>query len=157
MVRASQRTEDELNPYVFLMTRLNSKGMTFTLAPLDLGSLYARLDECIGNITRTMGRYHVVTHAESIFLFLSGEVPINRPKTHRVSYGGQGGGDGDGLLKQDKGIRHIQASGMEVLLDTKVLTSRSLANVLHKEENFCSRPYSYTPWGCLNPRCRVGQ
>lgn len=33
-----------------------------------LGSLYARLDECVANAARSLGRYDVVTYANSSFL-----------------------------------------------------------------------------------------
>lgn len=41
--------EDRLNPYFFPLSILIRKGIQFVLAPLYLGSLYAWLDECIGN------------------------------------------------------------------------------------------------------------
>lgn len=33
--------------------------------PIYLGSLYYRLDECVGNIVKSVGHYHVVTHADT--------------------------------------------------------------------------------------------
>lgn len=36
--------------------------------PVYLGSLYERLDECVNNIVCSVGRYDVVTHADTIFL-----------------------------------------------------------------------------------------
>lgn len=52
----------------FLWLSLIAKGIKFVLVPLYLGPLYARMDECAGNITREVGRYDVVTHAHSSFL-----------------------------------------------------------------------------------------
>lgn len=42
--------------------------MTFALAPVYLGSLYERLDECARNITRAVNKYNVVTLVDSSFL-----------------------------------------------------------------------------------------
>lgn len=38
------------------------------LAPIYLGSLYARLDECIANVAWISGFYSVVYHVDSDFL-----------------------------------------------------------------------------------------
>lgn len=62
MVCLIERPEDGLNPCVFI-----AKAMLFTLAPLLLGSLYIRLDECSVNVVRAVGRYDVVMHADSCF------------------------------------------------------------------------------------------
>lgn len=47
--------EDGLNQHVFPLAIIIAKGIKFALDPLFLGSLYVRLDECIGNITRLVG------------------------------------------------------------------------------------------------------
>lgn len=44
-----------------------AKGVLF-LAPLHLKSLYARYEECVGNVVRSVGRYDVDAHVESCFL-----------------------------------------------------------------------------------------
>lgn len=49
--------EDGLNEYVFPLEILLAKGKKVVLATIYLGSLYARLDECIPNMTRSLGCY----------------------------------------------------------------------------------------------------
>lgn len=61
--------EDGLNSYVFPLAILLAKGENLPLASLYLGSLYARL-MCLGNVTRLMGRYDVVTHVDFSFLHM---------------------------------------------------------------------------------------
>lgn len=45
-----------------------SKVETLALAPLYLRLLFFRLDECTNNIVKPVGRYHVVTHADTALL-----------------------------------------------------------------------------------------
>lgn len=42
--------EDGLNNYAFPFAILLAKGKKLALAPIYLGSLYARLDECLSNV-----------------------------------------------------------------------------------------------------------
>lgn len=37
-------------------------------APIYMGSLYARLDECVANITHSLGHYNIMSHVVSVFL-----------------------------------------------------------------------------------------
>lgn len=63
--------EDGLNPYVFPLAIRLAKGERLALASIYFGSLFYRLDECIKNIVKSIGRYHVVTHATAFLqLFL---------------------------------------------------------------------------------------
>lgn len=36
--------------------------------PIYLGSLFFRMDECIQNNVKSTGCYHVITHADTVFL-----------------------------------------------------------------------------------------
>lgn len=47
-----------------------AKGERLELAPIFLGSLFYRLDECVQNQLKSMGRYTVVSYANSAFLQL---------------------------------------------------------------------------------------
>lgn len=46
--------EDDIKAYVFPLAIRLTKGKNLPLGPLYLGSLYARLDECAENITRSV-------------------------------------------------------------------------------------------------------
>lgn len=61
--------EDGLNPYVFPLAIKLAKGERLALAPVYIGSLF-RLDECVGNIVKSVGRFHLVTHVDPAFLQL---------------------------------------------------------------------------------------
>lgn len=61
------RMEDGLNQYIFPFAINIAKREKFTLAHLYLGTLYARLDEYVQNIRRTVGSYDVVMHVGSRF------------------------------------------------------------------------------------------
>lgn len=60
--------EDGLNNYVFALAIFLAKGKRLALAPLYLGSLYNRLDECVHNIFCSLGPYNVVSYADTAFL-----------------------------------------------------------------------------------------
>lgn len=60
--------KDGLNHYVFPLAISLAKGENLVLASSYLGSLYAHLDECVGNVVKPMGRYNVVTHVDTCFL-----------------------------------------------------------------------------------------
>lgn len=47
---------------------LLAKGDRLELAPLYLGSLYARLDECSRSVFRSVDRYNVVSYVNASFL-----------------------------------------------------------------------------------------
>lgn len=44
-----------LNPYVFPLAIVIAQGVQFMLASLYLGFMYARLNQCVGNIVRAVG------------------------------------------------------------------------------------------------------
>lgn len=46
LIHASMWPRGRLNPYVFPLAILISKGVQFALASLDLGSLHSQLDDC---------------------------------------------------------------------------------------------------------------
>lgn len=59
--------EDGTNDCVFPLAVDITEGKR--LSPRTLvGSMYTRLDECVHNITHSMGHYDVVTHVDSSFL-----------------------------------------------------------------------------------------
>lgn len=64
LLRSTKGPEDGLNGFVFPLPILLAKRLV--LAPLYLGSLYYRLDECVNNVVRSVWRYDVVTHAYKI-------------------------------------------------------------------------------------------
>lgn len=57
--------KDGLKAYVFRLAVLLAKGEKSAFEPIYLCSLFARLDECVGNILRLAGHYDVVTHVDS--------------------------------------------------------------------------------------------
>lgn len=59
--------EDSINAYVFPPAVLLVRGKRLSLGPLYLRSLYARLDECVLNITASVGRYDVAIHVDTDF------------------------------------------------------------------------------------------
>lgn len=62
--------EDGIHPYVFFLAVKLAKGEKLSLAPIFLSSLFYRLDECVHNLSKFMGRYNVVSYANSAFLQL---------------------------------------------------------------------------------------
>lgn len=54
--------------FLFSQWLSSSQKERLALAPLYPRLLYARLDECVTSITRSFGRYDVVTHANTGFL-----------------------------------------------------------------------------------------
>lgn len=52
------------------MAVLLAQKKRLVLAPCHLGALYARLDECIRNVVRPVGRYDMVTYVDRNFLQL---------------------------------------------------------------------------------------
>lgn len=56
--------EDEINPFGFPLAIILAKGKRLALAPIYLSSLYARLDKCVNNVARSVGRYEVVPHRD---------------------------------------------------------------------------------------------
>lgn len=62
--------EDGIHPYVFPLVVKLAKGEKLALVPIFLGSLFYRLDECVHNLSKSMGRYTVVSHVNSAFLHL---------------------------------------------------------------------------------------
>lgn len=60
--------DDGINAYVLPLVVHLTSGKKLLLGPLYLGSLHARLDECIQNFTSSVGHYDVVTHVYSAFL-----------------------------------------------------------------------------------------
>lgn len=90
----------------FLAIGSPAEGPKLALAPVYLGSLYARLKEFIQNFTRLIGSYDVATHEDSSFLsgFLW-ERPYADSKGSWFFCGGHWGGDTYELLqdKEDNG------------------------------------------------------
>lgn len=54
--------EDGHNTYVFLLGILLVNGEKRALASIYMGSLYARLGECVANVVLSLRRYDVVSH-----------------------------------------------------------------------------------------------
>lgn len=44
------------------------QGARLSLVPIYLGSLLYRVNECVDNIVRSVGCFHVVTHADTTYL-----------------------------------------------------------------------------------------
>lgn len=118
--------------------------------PLYLGSLYVRLDEGIRTITRVVGRYDDAVHAPSLLQKFSLEsFPIITPNCV-ISHSDHKGDDISGWLRKDEITGHVQAFGMEVA-KPKATFQLFLMKMLDKEENFCIRPYFYTPRRIFTP------
>lgn len=62
--------EDGVHPSVFPMAVLLVRGKRLPLAAWFLGAMYVRLDEAARNVTRSMGRYDVVSYVDANFLQL---------------------------------------------------------------------------------------
>lgn len=62
--------EDGLNAFVFPLAIRLARGEKIALAPIFLGSLFHRLDECVQSLVRSMGRYTVASYAQTAFLQL---------------------------------------------------------------------------------------
>lgn len=63
-------SEDGTHAFVFPMEVSHAQGKRLALASWYLGSLYAHLEECLRNITRSFGRYDVVSFVDTNFLQL---------------------------------------------------------------------------------------
>lgn len=61
-----------MHPFIFPMVVSLTQGKRLTLAPWYLGAFHARINKCSRNITRSVGRYDVVSYvgANSLQLFL---------------------------------------------------------------------------------------
>lgn len=59
-----------MQSFVFLMAVLLVEGKKLALAPWSLGAFYARLNKYSKNITRSVGRYDVVSYVDDNFLQL---------------------------------------------------------------------------------------
>lgn len=64
----SSGPEDSINAYVFPMAIRLARGEKVALAPIFLGSLFYRLNECVQTLIRSMGRYIVASYAQMAFL-----------------------------------------------------------------------------------------
>lgn len=60
--------EDGINSYVFPLVIRLAKGEKVALAPIFLGSLFYRLDECVQSLVRSMGRYTVASYTQTAVL-----------------------------------------------------------------------------------------
>lgn len=56
------------HPSLSLGHSAHQGGEDGSLAPLQQGSFYERLEECMVNMVRSVGRYEVVSHVDSRFL-----------------------------------------------------------------------------------------
>lgn len=54
-------------PYVFIAVHL-AKRERLALGPIYLRSFFYKLDECVQNIVKFIGRYHVMTHVITVFM-----------------------------------------------------------------------------------------
>lgn len=61
---------DGINPYVSPLAIRLVRGEKLAMTPIFLGSLFFRLDECVQNLLKSMGRYTVVSYATFFQLFL---------------------------------------------------------------------------------------
>lgn len=68
LVCAQSGLKDGLNSFVIPLAMLLAKGEKLALGSLYLGSLCPRLDECVENVIRYVGRYDVVTYIDSNLL-----------------------------------------------------------------------------------------
>lgn len=57
-----------MNSFVFPMAMSLAQGKRLALAPQYLGALYAPLNECSMNITRSVSQYDVVSYVDAKFL-----------------------------------------------------------------------------------------
>lgn len=57
-----------MNPYIFNLAIRLVKREKLALAPIYLGLLFYRLDDCVGNIVRSLGCFHVMTHGDTAIL-----------------------------------------------------------------------------------------
>lgn len=62
-----------LNSYAFPLMILLAKGERLALAPISLGFLYTRLDECIVNVAHSLGCYDMVPNVKH---YLSSDVSL---------------------------------------------------------------------------------
>lgn len=70
MVHTAQWSQGWYTPLRFPLAVKLAKGERLALAPILLGSLIYRLDECVHNLSKSMGRYTMVSYANSVFLQL---------------------------------------------------------------------------------------
>lgn len=67
----SKFPEDGLHNDVFSLTVPLAKVEKLALAPLDVGSLYVRLDERSSNIFLSASEYNIITYVDASFLQMS--------------------------------------------------------------------------------------
>lgn len=136
--------EDELNPFVFSLLRL-AGGDKLALTLLYLGSLFYHFDECVYNITRSMGRYLVVTYADTSFLQLFlwkrfktlGLKPAEYEAVEMIDIE-----DDNGKMKtlSDRTLK-MRAQRWSNLKQHKL---KRLSKLIDSEKHFNFRPYTFT-------------
>lgn len=107
-------------------------------APINRGSWYARLDECVANLARSLGLYDVVTYMDpSFYKYIVGVLRDTCCYTHGVfCYNVRWGGSRQSDEKHFQGLRAMMAG-------RKQSSKKSLSAVIDSEGNFNFRPYVY--------------
>lgn len=145
--------EDGIHPYVFLLAVKLAKGEKLALAPIFLGSLFYRLDECVQSLSRSMGRYTVVSYANSAFLQMFlwemfsnlAPQPIQFEAVTMRTFE-----DEDGIVRTvpDKSPR-MRAQRWSNLEQQK---GKDLMDYIDSEKHFSFRPYGSTPRGVVEAK-----
>lgn len=68
VVHFAKQSERRPRPISLPLSHCDRDGEKFALASLYLGCLLVRLNECVANLVRFVGRYDIVTHFDSCFL-----------------------------------------------------------------------------------------
>lgn len=148
-----RRPEDGTHPYVFPLAVKLAKEEKLAVAPIFLGSLFYCLDECVDNLSKSMGRYTVVSYANFAFLqlFLWGRFSNLAPQlvqfeamTMRTIE------DEDRIVRTvtDKPAR-MRAQRWSNLKQQK---GKDLVDYIDSEKHFSFRPYGSTPRGVVEAK-----
>lgn len=102
-------TDGRIHQFVFSLAIQVVKGGKPALAPLYLGTLCARLNKYVQNITKfirkiteSIRRYNVLTHVNEFFVDVSMGVPFTSSRASSVSHCSHRDGDISGWLKDEE-------------------------------------------------------
>lgn len=112
-------------------------------------SLYARLDQCSRNVTRSVGRYNTVSYVAANFLqlFLCEQFRVLSPKPREFK-----------AHKPQRldGVERVRSSQLDCRgrrwYETPKKEKKPLSWLIDEDGSYSFRPFSYTPRGIL-PIC----
>lgn len=140
--------KDGLNAFVFPLAIHLARGEKVALAPIFLGSLFYRLDECVQSLVRSMGRYTVASYAQTAFLqmFLWERFKSYSPQPTVFEASTMV------MVEDENGMTRSVPDKPEKMRaqrwsNLKQVKGKNLIEFIDSKKHFSFRPYRYTPRG----------